>query len=184
MKKILIIVLLNLVLIQSAHSKNSPCSLQFKQAISSALDLTYQEYDQTPGQGLRSFSIDCQYEGALVTIFYLSKKEGLSASQKKNLSFHAGQALASSGHEDESIRYFNDAKHINNPSKLLWNEYIEGTIAYLNKDLQNLEKNISLIQKRKGTHLGNEQNLKVLMRLAIELERGVLYKDIDWTSDK
>ena len=106
MKNLFFITLFTCCFINSVHSKSYSCSSQFQNAVSTALDLTYEEYDQTPGQGLRSFDINCQYEGALVTIYYLSRKEKLTKSQRKNLSFHIGQALASSGHDKDSIEYF------------------------------------------------------------------------------
>lgn len=182
MKIFLTVLLLNFVSISCVFSQDSVCSTQFQKTASTALNLSYEEYDQTPGQGLRSFSIDCQYEGALATIFYLENKSNLKAYQKKNLSFHIGQALASSGHENQSIQFFRNAKYTNNPSELLWNEYVEGTISFLKKDNVSLQMYISLIEEEKGDHWGNKKNLSVLKRLSNGLNNGVLYKDIDWTS--
>ncbi len=179
MKKMLILILLITLSVESFAG--SSCVEQFEDTISNVLSLSYQEYDQTPGVGLRSFSKNCQYEGALASINYLSNKAELTKTQTKNLSFHIGQALAASGHEKESIGYFKSAKYEKNPTELMWNEYIDGTVAFLNKNEETLKANIAILEKNADSNMGNKINHGVLKRLADELKKEVSYQDIDWT---
>lgn len=137
------------------------CQQQLADASTIALSMDYKTFDQTPGKGLRSFTVNCQYQAFLSIKFYLQNKEGLTQTQVRNLTFQAAQALASSGKEKESLIYFKRAKTEINTTQLLWNEYIDATIAFIEKDIERLKHNRRLIAAQVN-YVGNQINLRIV----------------------
>lgn len=135
----------------------------------------YQDFDQTAGKAWRSLADDCPVAAAELIDVYRASGHDLTASQKVNLAFHAGQLYAIAGSDDEAIKRFRLA--VVNPAappQFKWSEYVLATIAFLEHDAEALVKNRDRIADG-GSEASNQTNLKVVDRLIANFGR--TYKD-------
>lgn len=105
------------------------------------LNLSYQEFDQTPNQGWRSLAEEQGYLQAGEMIDrYLENNNNLEKWQIINLSFHSGQMYAFSDNYDIALLRFRNSINENEPvdTPILWNTYVNATIAFLEKDQDTL----------------------------------------------
>jgi hypothetical protein len=142
------------------------CSEDLARAMTQALQMDYARFDQTPDEGWRRLSQrSCLVEAGQLIDLYLHDKPGLSASQKANLSFHAGQVYAFADKNDEALKRFRSA--IVNPSaprEFKWSEYVLATIAFLEHDADRLVENRNAIEDA-ASYAPNRTNLEVVDRL-------------------
>ncbi len=109
------------------------------------LDLSYQEFDQTPAGGWRSLAADKsrRTEAAALIETYLSKhgETGLDRFQRANLHWHAAQLLAFAGETEKALGHIPKARLEPEPtgSPLSWNDYVAATEAFLSGDSEKLK---------------------------------------------
>jgi hypothetical protein len=131
------------------------------------LQLSYQDFDQRPGEGWRKIADKGEYlEGAKLIDLYEKEKKGLKEWQKVNLRFHAGQLYAFANQKDQALARFKKALYAKEPanSPIRWNAYVLATIAFLERDRKKLTKLREEIAK--GPKLqGAVPNLDVVDRL-------------------
>ena len=114
-------------------------------ATPAALDLSYQQFDQTPHSGWRLLAQDEKRfrEAAALIETYLSHAR-LDPSEQINLHFHAAQCLAFAGDEKslpEALGHLKQARYSPEPPglPLRWNDYVSATEAFLKGDLDALK---------------------------------------------
>ena len=173
MRKLAVIALLMVATI--ARAEDDRCRSMIDEAKRTSAALTYRDFDQTDGKGWRSLADSCPIAAAELIEFYTTSKSDLTASQKVNLSFHAGQLYALGGNDAEAIKRFRLA--VVNPAaspEFKWSEYVLATIAFLEHDAEALVRNRDLIADA-GNDAPNQTNLKVVDRLIANFGRS--YKE-------
>jgi hypothetical protein len=148
------------------------CQAMLAEAKRTSVAMTYQEFDQTEGQGWRRMAEGpCLAEAADLIDFYRANRSDLGASNKVNLSFHAGQLQAMAGNYAEAIKRFRNAEvNPSVPPEFKWSEYVRATIAFLEHDADALVENRDIIAKA-GSFGPNQSNLKVVDRLVANFDR-------------
>lgn len=102
------------------------------------LDLDPFEFDQT-GKGWRSLKEPTQQ--ILVIKEYLDKNQNTDDNMIQSIHFHLGQALAMRNLDENDILYaIHHMKQSLSESDSEWNDYVNATIAFLQKDKEELEK--------------------------------------------
>ena len=99
------------------------------------LALDYVSFDaRSDRYGWRTLSASgCTDEAvALLTRYASANDARLSAEARRELTFHAGQALAFAGRDAESIAHFERAQDAAAPSE--WRVYVAATLAFLRRD--------------------------------------------------
>lgn len=144
MKKILFILLIFLNLISSKLFASKSCHIPYFEQ-QKLLNLTYQLFDQTPGEGWRKISdLKCYIQSAQLIDEYIAlHKLSLLDWEARNLTWHSGQLHAFAESYDDAKLRFSSSINLDEheDTKILWNNYVYATISFLNKDLAELTKN-------------------------------------------
>ena len=100
----------------------------------------------------------------LIEKYLVINKAGLEPYQIRALNFHSGQLAATDGRYEEAIEKFYLAIDDNNESAdyLSWNEYVSGTIYFLQGDVEKLDQEIEKIES-KNLEM-DDVNLRILKR--------------------
>ncbi|MCB1278384.1 serine/threonine-protein kinase [Prosthecobacter sp.] len=126
--------------------------------------LSWHEFDQTKGKYWRELADARRFREAAVLIEkMLGLHPELDPVNASNLHFHAAQCWAMSDNKEQALKHLKLARH---PSEttggLRWNDYVEGTEAFLRGDKPGLLKAHENVAK--GNPI-NQPNLAVLDRL-------------------
>lgn len=121
----------------------SACSLD-ADARSGFLAMSYEQFDQTLGEGWRSLeeTEECQaLAGDLIADYLLYSHVPLEAYNVRVLRFHAGQMFAFAGDDDRALAFFQASygEPYEAGARLDWNSYVDATIAFLQQDRTTLE---------------------------------------------
>jgi tRNA A-37 threonylcarbamoyl transferase component Bud32 len=116
-----------------------------KPSDSAALDLSYQQFDQTYHSGWRVLAQDekgFREAAALIEAYLLH--DNLNNSERVNLHFHAAQCLAFAGDAKsvlDALGHLKQAHYVNEPPDipLRWNDYVSANEAFLKGDLDALK---------------------------------------------
>jgi len=137
------------------------------------LSLDYWAFDQKPGQGWRRPADAGNYrEAALLIANYLKHRDNLKEWQRVNLQFHAGQCFALAGDDAAALVAFRAALYSKEPSvsPIRWNAYVRATIAFLEKNREQLTKMRDEID-RGPEGPGTALNMKVVDRLIANFDK-------------
>jgi hypothetical protein len=132
---------------------------------------SYQEFDQTPGQGWRALSDRKEFiPAARLIADYLAKNPGLKVHEKANLHFHAAQCLALDGSAASitaALAHLRESRVLPEPanSPVRWNDYVTATEAFLKGDLPELKAARARIAEGPKGADGEVANLSVVDRL-------------------
>ncbi len=121
----------------SAQALDDTCkSLQLKKYV----EMDYKAFDQSPPNGgwreLQDKGQDLEI--AKIIDGYLKCRSGLTAEQKATLVFHSGQIYADLEKNDFAIERMKKAYNADLDKKYHWNSFVDGTIAFLQRDLKKL----------------------------------------------
>jgi tRNA A-37 threonylcarbamoyl transferase component Bud32 len=140
--------------------------------------LSWDKFDQTPGQFWRALADAGRHaEAAELIERYLALHpelaSGIAAINGANLHFHAAQCRASAGDTDAALKHIAAARHQQpTPGGLLWNDYLDGTAAFLRRDKAALQSARGKLAA--GTEI-NKVNTSVLDQLIANF--GKSYRD-------
>lgn len=145
-------------------------SLGGRPIYAAAPELSYQEFDQTPGNGWRTLVDNRRFaEAGRMIESYLAEQAKLTSSEKANLHFHAAQCFAMEGSKTDitsalvHLRYARIHPE-SADSPIRWNDYVTATEAFLMSDLPLLRASRARIAS--GPRLNGEVvNLDVVDRL-------------------
>ena len=143
-----------------SHATN--CEEELQKHLRSDLSLSYQEFDQTMGGGMRALSaLGCHAETADLIEAYIEHNNA----SERSLRWHIAQQRAMAGEYDEAIDYarsvLSDSENFEkNPFR--WNDYVLATIAFLEADKESLIRHRENVAKGKEQHQGNAINLRFL----------------------
>lgn len=107
-------------------------------------EMSYDEFDQTPGEGWRAFGESTQCRAAagdLIIDYLLYSKAQLSGYNVRILRFHAGQVFAFAGESERALAFFRASygDAYSEGDRLDWNSYLDATIAFMEQDRATLE---------------------------------------------
>ncbi len=104
------------------------------------MDLSYKDFDQDFKGGWRqiSYKEGCHVSAARLLKSYTANSRYEFESNHSTLRWHTGQVLAGSGNYDEALTFFKRT-YKEEDGQEDWNLYVEGTIAFLEKDKAALE---------------------------------------------
>lgn len=158
------------------------CAEEYKKHLESDLTLSYEEFDQTLGKGMRTLAnAGCAKETADLIIAYIQKNNDTHNS----LIWHVAQQRALQDDREEAIRYAKLAllkmeNYDQNP--LRWNDFVLATIAFLEKDRKSFDRHKAQVENAKGAHFGNALNFELLEKLSLNFEKN--YKDASAENDR
>jgi hypothetical protein len=154
------LIFVSLFLFSSANAAN--CSALLKEHLQSDLTLSYDEFDQTQGKGWRVLTDqNCNLEAAELIERYIEK----NTASESSLVWHIAQTRALAGKYKSAIKFAR--RSLSSPEKaaksqLCWNDYVLGTIAFLEHNKAELIKRRDVVEAKRNAHFGNEMNLKIL----------------------
>lgn len=107
------------------------------------LSMSYDEFDQTDGQGWRKFSTTGTKDynkAAEIIEYYIANKKYIPKEDIYMLHWHAGQMYAEDNKYPQALEHFSKSFLVEvNLHDKYWNNYVRATIAFLNKDLASLK---------------------------------------------
>lgn len=116
--------------------------------------MDYKAFDQSPPKGgwraLENLGEDLEI--ARIIEGYANCRPGLTPEQKATLVFHAGQIYADLGKNDLALEKMRRAYDENLNKKYHWNSYVDGSIAFLKKDLEKLKAARDKVQTAEPHH--------------------------------
>lgn len=163
-------------------STSSPADAGFSDEQRDVLSLEYAAFDQTMGEGWRVWADRGEYaEAARMLDHYASTHDELTDSEWRIICFHAGQMYGYLGEYETAAERFTASLNPQEPpdSPFKWNAYVNGTIAFLERDLDRLRamRNELAAQPARqitlpdGTVMERVPNLDVLERFIEHFDR-------------
>jgi hypothetical protein len=131
------------------------------------LNMPYQQFDQTHGQGWRIYGeeVDCHRAAAdLIIDYVLYSRAPLNADNLRILRWHAGQMLAQAGEEGQALEFFRASYEPPDapPRQIDWNSYVDATVAFITKDRPALETARARLARQTPFENGYYPNLNVV----------------------
>ncbi len=158
-----------------AHAAAVDCQAELKKHLQNDLALSYKEFDQTLGRGMRPLAnMGCSKETADLILVYMQKNKDFTSS----LTWHVAQQRALQGENVIAAQYARmSLKETEDfaAQPLRWNDYVLATIAFLENDLVKLRMHRDKVAQAKESFWGNEMNLKLLDKLVKHFGKG--YKE-------
>lgn len=172
---ILLLALLLSLLLSAYNPAAAECVALYKAHLASDLDLDYQTFDQTQGQGFRALAAaGCQREAADLIEAYIAATSAVQSS----LRWHIAQLRATHGDNETAIRYAREVlkdDEVEAPDTLRWNDYVLATIAFLENDPDVLQQHRDKVAEAADGHPGNALNLKLLNALQRHIGQSYAY---------
>ena len=140
------------------------CKVELEERLKDDLSLTYQQFDQTYDAGFRLLEKSgCHAEAAILIKSYISHNN----SNESSLTWHLAQMEGLASDYQQAVFH---AKKVLDPdeklsgSKMYWNDFVLGNIAFWNKDKAKLKQHIANIEKGQSFK-PNQINLNYLNQL-------------------
>jgi hypothetical protein len=155
-----------------AQASAVDCQAELNKHLQNDLGLSYKEFDQTLGKGMRPLThMGCSKEAADLILVYMQKNKDFTSS----LTWHVAQQRALQGENVIAAQYARmSLKETEDfaTQPLRWNDYVLATIAFLEHDLAKLKIHRNKVAEAKESFWGNEMNLKVLDKLVENFGKG------------
>lgn len=138
--------------------------------------MPYAWFDHQPDSGWRALAKQGRYrEAGEMILRYLRLNLHLLPYEVSNLQFHAGQMFAFNNDNAKAVECFTKAVLIpdDHDTIIKWNNYVNGTIAFLKKDKEHLKICIQNIIKGKY-HGPLHNNLCILQNMLNNVGRSYL----------
>lgn len=168
--------LLSLLLVSGLSFANN-CELLYQQHLKTDLNLSYEAFDQTLGEGFRQLLVDgnkCHKEAAQLIIKYIETNQ----TNERSLRWHVAQLWANAGDYEQAIKWgktvLMDQEDFSQRA-LRWNDYVLGTLAFLERDKEKLIHHRAVVTAAKDAHFGNELNRKYLDSLVENFDQSYHY---------
>lgn len=128
------------------------------------LSMSYDDFDQSKTGWRQYVKENCYYQTGVLIDKYLDKnKNRLQDWQLIGVTWHAGQMYAFSNDYEIAKARFKQSINPNEPENtpVLWNDYVDATIAFLDNDMPQLTLHRNHIANGTNTVM-NKQNLEVV----------------------
>ncbi len=159
----------------SLSSFAQDCEQTYQQHLQTDLSLSYQAFDQTPGQGFRVLAeMNCEKRAADLIEAYIEANNA----EQSSLRWHIAQLRAAHGDYDSAIDYANQSllKKENFAERALrWNDYVLATVGFLEHDKDKLVYHRDRVAAARDEHPGNAMNLRLLDNLIQYFEYNYKY---------
>jgi hypothetical protein len=147
----------------SLSTKAARCKDSLDRQREARLELNLQEFDQNPSGGWRTlYNENCFVEAAELIDAYIEKYKLFNSTQ---LYFHAGQMFALNGDKASAVAKFR--RSLLPPTvrsgSFLWNDYVLGTIAFLEGDKAALQSHLEALKAKQGVNVPNIRVLQLLL---------------------
>ena len=155
----------------SSSAASPDCATQLSKASQSELSLPSHEFDQDEKRGWRALAATgCTAEAAILVERYLIGYE----SNLRSLKWHQAQLLAMTDKYEQATaaarQAINPSEEAQHPN-FKWNAYVLATIAFLNKDSQELARQVQVIESGVKAEPMNKVNLEVVVGLMRCIDR-------------
>lgn len=151
------------------------CQAELKKHLQNDLGLSYKEFDQTLGKGMRPLThVGCAKEAADLILVYMQVNNDFTSS----LTWHVAQQRAMQGENVIAAQYARMSLKKTEDftvQPLRWNDYVLATIAFLEGDLSTLKIHRDKVAEGRDLFWGNQMNLKLLDKLVKNFGKG--YKE-------
>jgi hypothetical protein len=138
------------------------CNTMFEQSQRLARSQSYEQFDQAEDAGFRSLArAGCFVEAAALIEAYAAQHDG----HTEILQWHAAQMLAKAGRYEAAVGKARLAQLKQEHASFRWNDYVLGTIGFLEHDKPALERHRDRVAAAAATHPENLANLRILDRL-------------------
>lgn len=156
---------------QVGFANDMDCQAEYRKRLQTDLELSYEEFDQTEGKGMRVLAYaGCAKEAADLVVAYIKKNDA----KQSSLFWHVAQQRASDGDNAEAVIYarLSLAKEEDwSKRPLRWNDYVLATIAFLEKDKAKFLLHRERVAQGKDLYFGNAMNLKLLDGMLVNFEK-------------
>ena len=156
--------ILSIGLLFTSNLAFADCKIALEERLKDDLNLTYQQFDQTYDAGFRLLEKSgCHAEAAILIKRFISHNN----SKESSLTWHLAQMEGLAGNYQQAVF---QAKKVLDPneelsgSKMYWNDFVLGNIAFWNKDKEKLKQHIVNIEKGQSFK-PNQINLNYLNQL-------------------
>lgn len=167
--------LLGILLSISSFAFAYDCAEEYKKHLDTDLSLSYEEFDQTLGKGMRPLAnAGCAKETADLILAYIEKNKDT----RRSLVWHVAQQRALQGAYEDAIKYAKKSlieQEDFSTQPLRWNDFVLATIAFMEKDRDKLAYHRDQVALAKDIYFGNQLNLKLLDKLLNNID--LSYKD-------
>ena len=138
------------------------CEQLFAEAMTTDMSLSYEAFDQTPGEGFRRLAErGCPGEAADLIEAYITA----TGATQRSLVWHVAQLRAEQGDYDSALRHARLSlvdEETARGTTLRWNDYVLGVIAFLERDKPALRRYRARVAEGDDEHPGNGMNGRVL----------------------
>ena len=139
--------------------------------VDSLMALDFEAFDQDMQGGWRYYANQKRFAAAASLIqIYLDRNTGISEFEREVMFWHAGQMLAIDGQEERAIPLMEKSRK-KEDDFMLWNPYLDATIAFLNKDRPAFDKNLKAVAA-----ISNNPNLPLLELLGKHFDKS--YREV------
>ncbi len=152
-----------LLLITQLSSIDS-CDTMYSQHMTTDMALSYQQFDQTMGNGFRPLAKPCPKHAIKLLKNYII----INNATEKSLRWHIAQILGEVGQIKEAEMYALSTINDSDEGDFKWNDYVLGYIAYWKKDIETLKLKIATLESN-SAHQGNSINAKLLKKFFQEI---------------
>ena len=160
----------------TANAEN--CQELYQKHLKTDLELSYKAFDQTMGEGFRSL-VDKSGEMCHKEIADLIEKYiEVNHAEQSSLRWHIAQSRANDNDYAAAIKYSKSVllEHEDfNKRALRWNDYVLGTIAFLEHNKEKLIAHRNKLEEAKDEHFGNKLNLKYMDSLIKNFDKNYNY---------
>lgn len=168
-----LLVLAHLCLAPACAATAADCPSLLRQHRAAALQLDYQAFDQTEGQGFRILAAAaCPREAADLIEEWLS----LHADAPSSVTWHLAQMRAESGETAAALVAARQVIRADEPADapFKWNDYVRAIIAFLEHDRAAFDRHHAAVRAGADQHPGNAMNAGFLDRFAAHFDRSYL----------
>ncbi|MDX1570371.1 MAG: hypothetical protein R3200_07790 [Xanthomonadales bacterium] len=167
-----ILILIGLLLAAPHAIAEVDCAALFAEHLETDLGLSYHEFDQTPRQGFRSLAgAGCPAEAADLIERYIEE----TGATEGSLMWHIAQLRAVAGDYEAAIAAARRCIREDDTGDFRWNDYVYGTIAFLQRDRQALIRFRDAVAAGVDDHHGNAMNVRLLNAMVEHFDEDYAY---------
>jgi hypothetical protein len=149
-------------------SQEQDCRTRLERQLPLVPSQSFEQFDQTEGAGFRLLEdADCFVEAAQLIDRYADHHR----QRVELLRWHAAQMLAKAGRYEAAIDRAQQALLKQDRAGFRWNDYVHGTIAFLQRDKSALIRHRDLVAEAAASVPANQPNLRILDRLLANFDQ-------------
>lgn len=147
------------------------CAARLHAGMEADLALSWQAFDQTPGQGFRRLAeAGCPREAGDLIEAWIAR----NGPTHRSLHWHLAQMRGEAGQMPEAIAAARASLRADEPedAPFRWNDYVLAVIAVFERDRAAFDRHRDRVAAFAHAHAGNAMNLRFLDRLGARFDAG------------